>query len=545
MTFGVNIIPKDNTVSLGTSQNKWKINGVDDPKLTDTTYSNATTSDAGLMSADDKTKLDEAASYKVMGPESMVSVSDAIEVKAGKVLINIEPVQAGSGDPSPTNVRPISGWTGANVTRCGTNFVEIDNAWIGSSGTHNGIVWRFNEDGSITLNGTKTISTPSVLIWNFANAATAMNDLQSDNKKHIPNGDYYIYSGHEKATLQVFGSNDENAGARNSYYIASGNLNPVRFTINNTYKYNWIRLHIGVSAVFDNYTFYPMVRLAPVSDATYDITFPTEAGTVYGGTLDVMKGELVVDRIKITDLSQYSWSLANMGDGLFICQDARLIGIANANSTPLCNKYKGLLPAAANQEAHDLGNNTCCFRYPNFDRFYVNDRNYANVFDFKASLTNMELVYELATPQTYQLTPTEVEMLLGENNVWADTGEITVGYLREDSLGTGEAIADAIKNSDASHEQMVKTAMTKTFNDAIEVTTPTFSTLPKTFSAVGITPDHELVQDGIAYLSNPSAMGNDWTIATGNDEFTISGTCNDSTYIKASFCVKQKTTATA
>lgn len=58
MTFGVNIIPKDNTVSLGTSQNKWKINGVDDPKLTDTTYSNATTSAAGLMSATDKTKLD-------------------------------------------------------------------------------------------------------------------------------------------------------------------------------------------------------------------------------------------------------------------------------------------------------------------------------------------------------------------------------------------------------------------------------------------------------------------------------------------------------
>ncbi len=35
---------------------------------------------------------------------------------------------------------------------------------------------------------------------------------------------------------------------------------------------------------------------------------------------------------------------------------------------------------------------------------------------------------ELATPQTYQLTPTEVSTLLGANNVWADTGDTTLTY---------------------------------------------------------------------------------------------------------------------
>ena len=29
--------------------------------------------------------------------------------------VNIEAVQSGTGDPSPTNVRPITGWTGCNV----------------------------------------------------------------------------------------------------------------------------------------------------------------------------------------------------------------------------------------------------------------------------------------------------------------------------------------------------------------------------------------------------------------------------------------------
>lgn len=37
----------------------------------------------------------------------------------------------------------------------------------------------------------------------------------------------------------------------------------------------------------------------PYSGQTYDITFPTEAGTVYGGTLDAPKGELVVDRAMV------------------------------------------------------------------------------------------------------------------------------------------------------------------------------------------------------------------------------------------------------
>lgn len=30
------------------------------------------------------------------------------------LTVGIEPVQPGSGDPSPDNVRPISGWTGCN-----------------------------------------------------------------------------------------------------------------------------------------------------------------------------------------------------------------------------------------------------------------------------------------------------------------------------------------------------------------------------------------------------------------------------------------------
>ena len=38
--------------------------------------------------------------------------------------------------------------------------------------------------------------------------------------------------------------------------------------------------------------------------------------------------------------------------------------------------------------------------------------------------TGSQVVYPLATPITVQLTPTQVEQLLGQNNVWCDTGDV-------------------------------------------------------------------------------------------------------------------------
>ena len=37
-------------------------------------------------------------------------------------VVAFSPIQSGSGDPSPTNVRPISGWTAVTVTGAGENL---------------------------------------------------------------------------------------------------------------------------------------------------------------------------------------------------------------------------------------------------------------------------------------------------------------------------------------------------------------------------------------------------------------------------------------
>ena len=57
--------------------------------------------------------------------------------------------------------------------------------------------------------------------------------------------------------------------------------------------------------------------------------------------------------------------------------------------------------------------------------------------------TGAQVVYELATPQTYQLTPTEVTTLLGDNTIWADTGDTTAEYRADTKLYISKKIAEA------------------------------------------------------------------------------------------------------
>ena len=58
-----------------------------------------------------------------------------------------------------------------------------------------------------------------------------------------------------------------------------------------------------------------------------------------------------------------------------------------------------------------------------------------------APTTGSQVVYALAEPVEYDLTPTEVNTLLGENNIWADCGDSTVEYRADTKLYMDKKIA--------------------------------------------------------------------------------------------------------
>ena len=161
------------------------------------------------------------------------------------------------------------------------------------------------------------------------------------------------------------------------------------------------------------------------------ITFPTPPGTVYGGTLDVTTGVLTVDRRYTTVGNENVTTVSGSNYSNFQITLASGYKSKNASSeiVSISSAFKGYSFNAAPSS----GDNYVFATAGN-----LRIKNTANAAlgadEWKALMASVELCYLLATPTTYQLTPTEVSTLLGANNIWADTGDTTVNYRADTTL---------------------------------------------------------------------------------------------------------------
>lgn len=279
--------------------------------------------------------------------------ADDIPVK--ELNINIIPNQSGTGDPSPTNIRPISGRTAVEIERTGKNLLDIDKYGSPLPRISNGITWSKVRDGVYHVSGTATASSYfniSFTLWPDAMPCISFRGkrlfVSTTNPSVLSAIGYFREDGtYSQLTNGAVIPND--AGSLRAYVrIETG------ITIDTDFS---VQLELGSSAS----------AYEPFSGATIPITFPSEAGTVYGGTLDVTGGELVVT------------------DGYI-------------------ESYNGeSLPGT-----------------------WISDRDvYA---EGNAPSTGAQVVYKLASPITYQLSPVQVKTLLGNNNVWADAGNTSITY---------------------------------------------------------------------------------------------------------------------
>ena len=95
-------------------------------------------------------------STNTISNQTVASFSDGADgIPVKELKITITPVQSGSGDPSPTNVRPISGWNGANIvvspTLDAADGTTYPVSWETKAGTVCGGTLRDNGDGTWTL----------------------------------------------------------------------------------------------------------------------------------------------------------------------------------------------------------------------------------------------------------------------------------------------------------------------------------------------------------------------------------------------------------
>ena len=332
-------------------------------------------------------------SKKAMPTGAISSFNDGTANPLTKLKIAINPVQAGSGDPSPTNPRAISGWTGSNIFVYGSSNIWNEDWEVGGYSGSTGGLWN-------TSDRIRSKSTSPIIC--------------------MPNTQYYV-SAPSNITVFYYEEDDTYisylAVGRNVVFTTPSNCKKMRITSDALYGTTYNNdISINYPSTVTTYHAYDS------HSSIIPISWQTEAGTVYGGELDVTSGVMTV-KWKITDLGSLNWVAGFNGYYTQSLQSEILIPSIWSDSKALCTEFK-------------LGN------VARSDSFCVQPTGtYGGILvclptdttitaeQFKESVNGVKLVYEVieSAYTTYQLTPTQVSSILGTNNIWADTGNILEG----------------------------------------------------------------------------------------------------------------------
>lgn len=368
--------------------------------------------------------------------DTMASFKTDVPALVKDCKVYFSPVQEGTGDPSPDNVRPITGWDGVTVTRCGKNL--LPNAL--TTTTTAGITATVNDDGSITLNGTATAHRNFIICNDKITFAEKANYVFNGGADNGTGSTYRIY----------FEWYNYNLGIWNGSAIYSSSVPKIV----NTDKIRRAMIQVYNGTTLNNVTFYPMLRKATETDATYapyagdtiPITFPTEAGTVYGGYVDLVKGELVEthEHCLLTKVNSEPLYASYMTETsvFFHCDTAHNFETNGEYIVTdlMCDVLKPIgVMIHTNPDEYINHINR---RYLSTNRlgivmlksiFNITEEDSLDLMKDKITTYLTEhpigVSYKLATPITHQLTPETIKTLKGINNIWSNTnGNIEVKF---------------------------------------------------------------------------------------------------------------------
>lgn len=179
------------------------------------------------------------------------------------------------------------------------------------------------------------------------------------------------------------------------------------------------------------------VNVSPTASGgtEYPVNWQTEAGTVYGGYVDLVSGVLTVTH-KIVDLGTLRWVKSSSGQHRFAAGNAPLYKKTD-NMHLMCSEYK---PDGYGNGSVGYYGADGTIRYYLYvgsggdpaREFYIVDSNYSDASAFQSAVNGVKVVYELDTPETYSLAPQTIRTLAGENNVWSNAnGDMTVKYVKK------------------------------------------------------------------------------------------------------------------
>lgn len=340
--------------------------------------------------------------------------ADNVPMKSVKVAI--VPKQSGSGDPSPSNVRPITGTSTVNVTVAGFNLLD-ESLFLEASG------WQIS-------NGYYTGA------WNAMFAKYNQTGLWKNESGYTGRicVSWVGYGGGSGCRFQINYTDGTNSSssitATERHEVLLSTAGKVVDSIGVNYSSSGTVYLKNVIFSFDS------SRNGEYEPFTGHITPVPLGQTVYGGEVDVATGVLTLTHgMKYYDGTATPYDVTtNFGTGY-----NRASYLNTQSDAKRGTAYAIMLDKFAYSNSYYLG----------LYKAHINENGILllGIPDTITSVAQMKtwagqnpftVVYELATPTTVQLAPTQVATLLGTNNVWADCGAVEVEYRADPTLAYNE-----------------------------------------------------------------------------------------------------------
>ena len=426
---------------------------------------------------------------------SVASFSDgADDVPVKSLAVNIEPVQSGSGDPAPDNVRPITGHSGVTVWDDAYYGGLIN--WNQKAPALNTTNWKkLNTTGmtftaadgvaTVTIAGDKSVNThiyPDPTPDVAGHVVYFRVDAKCDNAKSDQKVRIYFFqnaSTGQSAIYTAVSANWETYEAvatitvtaqQIRFYVTTGSNSDFSYYIKNP---QIIDLTQMFGAGNEPTTLDAFHALFPVNEYAYNagtettvgavrndpgwsvpVTFPTPPGTVYGGTLDVLTGVLTVDKAYWKAAGKTptsSLSIGTNGSVATFSIDTNAAAVSSSSQSISAVTSVGYAQAGYyyNTTASRWdGLTTAQNKGGGFS--FTQSRGAINIYivgaltqaAYDTAVADFEVAYAI-TPITYQLTANEVSTLLGENNIWADTGNVSLEYRANPTLYIDKKVSAA------------------------------------------------------------------------------------------------------
>ncbi len=336
-----------------------------------------------------------------------------------------------------SNICPISGHTGVELTRTGKNLFDVST-----------ISWNsgIRDDSGAHITPSLSHYTDEIMV-KPSTTYTISGFIVSASNSRI----YFLDK--NKNWLSRSGQ----IGTDPYTFTTLSDCGYIEIQCSNTYDLENCQLELGSTA-----TTYEAYKAN-----TFPVTFPAAAGTVYGGEVDFVNGKLRVTKVSnIYDGSMdESWAdYPNSSAGIFAKSLAPNPGL-KLDGYITSNYLQTILRGAT---------------WSNYDNFISQNNSRLLIVVIKPITTVSELrqylsqnplqvCYELATPIEYDLTPQQIELFKQYNNLFADNGTTEVKYKVDLATFISELQASAANVSALTSTRSLPTLESTEGEDAGEI----------------------------------------------------------------------------